>query len=85
MTADLLAPFDLTGRIALVTGGTGGIGRTCVERLAAYGATVALPCVDGREDPAAIREGFGSLPVAVHLLDMRDAGPIRRCIGHDPV
>ena len=80
MTADLLAPFDLTGRIALVTGGTGGIGRACVERLAAYGATVALTCVEGVEDPAAVAKGFGNLPVTVHPLDLRDAGSIRRCI-----
>ncbi len=41
-TPDLLAPYDLTGRVALVTGGTGGIGRACVERLKAYGATVVF-------------------------------------------
>lgn len=80
MAPDLLAPLDLTGRIALVTGGSGGIGRACVERLAAYGARVALTCVDGREDPTTIRAGFGSLPVTVHRLDLRDAGSIRRCI-----
>lgn len=79
MTANLLAPFDLTGRAALVTGGTGGIGRACVERLAAYGATVALTCVAGVEDPAKVRAGF-SLPVTVHPLDLRDAGSIRRCV-----
>lgn len=71
MTADLLAPFDLTGRIALVSGG---IGRACVAWLAAYGATVALTCVEGMEDPAAVRAGFGDLAVAVYPLDLRDAG-----------
>ncbi|WP_207102867.1 SDR family NAD(P)-dependent oxidoreductase [Paracoccus shandongensis] len=80
MTADLLAPFDLTGRVALVTGGTGGIGRACVERLAAYGATVALTCVEGVEDPAAVRDGFGNLAPAVHPLDLRRAESIRRCM-----
>lgn len=80
MTADLLAPFDLTGRVALVTGGTGGIGRACVARLGAYGATVALTCVEGVEDPAAVQAGFGGLAVTAHPLDLRDAGSIRRCI-----
>jgi len=80
MTADLLAPFELTGRIALVTGGTGGIGRACVERLAAYGATVALTCVEGIEDPAKVLASFGNLPVSVHPLDLRDAASIRRCM-----
>lgn len=82
MTAtDLLAPFDLTGRVALVTGGTGGIGRACVERLQAYGATVALTCVDGVEDPAAVLGAFdGPQGLTAHALDLRDVASIRRCI-----
>ena len=80
MNANLLAPFDLSGRIALVTGGTGAIGRATVERLAAYGATVALTFVEGVEDPAAVLAGFGGLAVTVHPLDLRNAGSIRRCI-----
>ncbi|MFC3630519.1 SDR family NAD(P)-dependent oxidoreductase [Paracoccus angustae] len=80
MNADLLAPYDLTGRVALVTGGAGGIGRACVERLAAYGATVAISCIDGLEDPDAVRGGFGDLAVTVHPLDLRRADSIRRCI-----
>ncbi|NEY92033.1 SDR family oxidoreductase [Rhodobacteraceae bacterium KMS-5] len=80
MTADLLSPFNLTGRIALVTGGSGGIGRACVERLAAYGATVALTFVEGVEDAARVLAGFGDLPVTAHPLDLRDADSIRRCI-----
>jgi NAD(P)-dependent dehydrogenase (short-subunit alcohol dehydrogenase family) len=34
--------FDLTGRTALVTGGSRGIGRTITERLAQHGANVAI-------------------------------------------
>ncbi|NPV68427.1 MAG: glucose 1-dehydrogenase [Anaerolineae bacterium] len=34
--------FDLTGRVALVTGGGGGIGREIVRLFAAYGADIAI-------------------------------------------
>ena len=39
--------FDLSGRIALVTGSSRGIGRTLADGLAAAGATVVLNGIDG--------------------------------------
>ena len=41
------AMFSLKGRVAIVTGGSRGIGRACAETLAGLGATVVLTYVKG--------------------------------------
>jgi NAD(P)-dependent dehydrogenase (short-subunit alcohol dehydrogenase family) len=47
--------FDLSGKIALVTGGTKGIGRAIVERMIDHGARVALTSRRA-EDAAAVAD-----------------------------
>jgi 3-oxoacyl-[acyl-carrier protein] reductase len=60
--------FRLNGRIALVTGGSRGIGRACCETLAERGATVVVNFVKGeaaaREIVSAIAERGGQADVA---------------------
>jgi 3alpha(or 20beta)-hydroxysteroid dehydrogenase len=59
----------LTGRVALVTGSTGGIGTEIVRRLAAEGARVAVTDLD----PAPCAELVGELP-GEHLVLALDVG-----------
>ena len=57
-------PFDLAGRVAIVTGATGMLGRECADELARAGAAVVVTDVDqsrcecaGRGDPPDNRNG----------------------------
>jgi NAD(P)-dependent dehydrogenase (short-subunit alcohol dehydrogenase family) len=61
--------LDLTGRIVVITGGAGGIGRAVGERLAARGAILVVVDLDGdrAEDVAAGLPGSGHLAVQCDL------------------
>ncbi|MEU3458850.1 3-hydroxybutyrate dehydrogenase [Streptomyces sp. NPDC006733] len=73
MTLISPSPADLGGRTALVTGAAGGIGRTCVLRLAAAGAKVRAVDRDA-EGLAALHEEAAGRPGSVEtlLLDLTD-------------
>ncbi|MEK7216886.1 MAG: SDR family NAD(P)-dependent oxidoreductase, partial [Chloroflexota bacterium] len=46
--------FDLTGRVAIVTGGNGGIGLGMARGLASAGASVVLAARDAAKGAAAV-------------------------------
>jgi 3-oxoacyl-[acyl-carrier protein] reductase len=50
--------FDLSGKVAVVTGGSRGIGRSAAEVLAAQGARVVLTYVKGEAEAKAVVEGI---------------------------
>lgn len=66
--------IDLTGRVALVTGGARGVGRGITDRLVEAGAVVA---VCGRNEPA-----HRSLPhgVTFHTADVRDPASVEAMV-----
>ena len=70
--------FSLEGRVALVTGGNAGLGRTMARGLREAGATVAVTGRDpGRNADVAAELGAD----AVHALDVRDEEGVRRVVG----
>ncbi|MCU0261112.1 MAG: SDR family oxidoreductase [Ilumatobacteraceae bacterium] len=64
---DLRRMFDLTGHVALVTGGNGGIGLGMAEGLAAHGATIAVWGTNPDKNDAAV-ERLASYGVDVEAL-----------------
>lgn len=73
-----LSAFDLTGRTALVTGSSRGIGRTLVEGLAAAGARVVVHGRDAASAAEASRQVARATGSETHsvVFDVTDAGAV---------
>jgi NAD(P)-dependent dehydrogenase (short-subunit alcohol dehydrogenase family) len=72
----------LAGKIALVTGGTGGIGRECVQTLLAHGASVAFTWIEEHEDQTIVEALVAEVParLSAHALDLRSIESIQQCL-----
>jgi NAD(P)-dependent dehydrogenase (short-subunit alcohol dehydrogenase family) len=74
----VLDRFDLSGRVAVVTGGNRGLGEAWVQSLVDVGATVVIAARDGdRSRATADRIGSGVDAVS---LDVRDGASVRQAL-----
>ncbi len=75
-----LDDYDVSGRVAVVTGGTSGLGRAAAAQLARCGATVVITGRDlarTEEVAAELRTDTGSGDVAAIAADMGDRQQVR--------
>jgi 2-deoxy-D-gluconate 3-dehydrogenase len=70
--------FDLTGRVAVITGGNGGIGLGMAKGLAAAGAAIVIAARNAEKAEAAVAELGGK--GAFIALDVADEGSCRAMI-----
>jgi NAD(P)-dependent dehydrogenase (short-subunit alcohol dehydrogenase family) len=79
-TEEVLEGIDLSGRIALVTGGSSGLGQETSRALAAHGAQVILTARDlpkGEKVAAAIRASTGNQRISVEELELGSLASVR--------
>jgi NAD(P)-dependent dehydrogenase (short-subunit alcohol dehydrogenase family) len=81
-TDEVLASIDLTGKVALVTGASGGLGEETARALASRGAAVVMTARDlakGERAAEAIRESTGNRQVEVAALELDSLESVRTC------
>jgi 3-oxoacyl-[acyl-carrier protein] reductase len=74
--------FRLDGRIALVTGGSRGIGQACCEALASAGATVVVNYVKGEAAARAVADGVIAAGGKADIsgFDVADSAPVEKAV-----
>ena len=78
-TDDVIAGIDLSGKTAVVTGASGGLGAETARALASAGAAVTIGCRDtakGEDTAAGIRASTGNENIRVYPLDLVDHASI---------
>lgn len=76
-----VAAGDLRGKLAVVTGGSDGVGLGLAERLARAGAEVLLPVRNPAKGAAAVERILGSVPgaeVSTRVLDLASLDSVER-------
>jgi NAD(P)-dependent dehydrogenase (short-subunit alcohol dehydrogenase family) len=74
--------LSIRGKVVLVTGGLGGIGRACVQVLLDHGANVAFTYAAGVESPLVASQLVAKHPddLSAHALDLRSTTSITQCV-----
>ena len=79
-TSDVLDGVDLSGKLALVTGASGGLGQETVRALAEHGAHVVMTARDmpkGERAAEAVRASTGNTQVEVMDLELDSLASVR--------
>jgi NAD(P)-dependent dehydrogenase (short-subunit alcohol dehydrogenase family) len=76
-----MVTYDFSGKVALITGAAGGIGRATAEAFAASGASVAVSDIDlpAAEETVEIIKSRGGSALAIHT-DVADSASVKETV-----